>query len=297
MTYGNPGPRVEPPGCVPPRYGLLSVAEVEDVPDGHWLAGFHTQIESCDDLETRVVNCTEDQTPKETTSGLVFPESDAFTVVAPFKCSTGGLTVADAWGHAANRLYQGESRSLERVFWSGRDDAGNIVASTLGAAVVDDGDNQLEPGEMFDLTPLSGAVSITDGLALLESWAGEHMPCAPVVHSARGIATYLAERSLVSAEGQVMFTNGAGSRVAVGGGYLTSGPNGVAAPAGEAWMWVSGAVKVLRGPVFMTPDSGDTAAAVDRALNDVTVYAERNYAFTRGCGLAAIRVNLKSCCC
>lgn len=288
VTNMGPGVEVDAPACVFPRYGLLSVAEVEDVADGHWLTKFHTEIESCDDLEVRAIHCEGDARtqPKLTEGPLDFPESDPFTLVAPFECSTGGLRLSDAWTHAENRLDQGESRSLERTFWTGRDRFANELGGTMGG----------DP-DAVDLTPGTGAVSITDGFALLEQWAGENMPCGPVLHAARGLGVYLAERNLIEPSGNVMYSSGTGSRVAVGGGYNTTGPDGTPAATGEGWLWVTGAIKVLRGPKFFTPDRGDVASAVDRTVNDITVFAERNYGFTRGCGLAAIRVNLKSAFC
>lgn len=283
----GPGVEFDAPACIPARYGLLSVAEVEDVADGHWLAKFHTELESCDDLEVRAIHCEGDARtePKLTEGPLDFPESDPFTLVAPFECSTGGMTLSEAWDHAAARLDAGEDRALERTFWTGRDRFLNELGGTLGG----------DPGAL-DLTPIAGTASITEGVALLEQWAGENMPCAPTLHASRGLGVYLAERHLIEPSGNVMYSRGTGSRVAIGGGYSSTGPDGVAAPAGEGWLWVTGSIKVLRGPVWFTPDRGDMGAAVDRTINDITVFAERNYGITRGCGLAAVRVTLTSCC-
>lgn len=298
MAWNTPGVEVTGPNCVRSRYGLLSVAETEEVPDGHWESGFHHIQVSCEDIETRVVNCPQDTTPKDTEdAGLDFPVGDAFTLIAPFKCSTGGLRLSEAWDYAEERLNRAEDRSLEQVFWTGRDALDNRVRGALGSAIIGPDDDDDETEEVVDLTPAAGAVSITDGLALLEQWAGENMACQPVIHAARGIATYLAERHLIGPEGEMMRALGTGSRVAVGGGYSTTGPDHTAADAGEAWLWVSGSIKVRRAPVFFTPTRTEEAAAVDRIINNVTVFAERNYGFTRECGLAAIKVNLKSCCC
>lgn len=285
---GGPGEQVQSPACVPARYGLLSVAEVEDRADGHWLQGFHHEQVSCDDIDSRVLECPPDNEEKDTESGLEFPESDPFTLIAPFKCAVpGGMPLSRAWDLAEQRLDQAENRALERLFWTGRDRLGNVVRGTLGGDTAE------------DITPAAGAVSLTDGFALLESWAGENMSCAPILHASRGLGVYLAERNLVEASGNgsILYSKGTGSRIAIGGGYRVTGPDGVAAPAGEGWLFVTGAIRVLRGPKFFTPNRGDDAGAVDRLINDITVFAERNYGVERECGLAAIRVSLKSCCC
>lgn len=297
MAIASPGEQVAGPNCVPSRYGLLSVAEVQDMPDGHWQAGFTWDRESCEDLEVRTIACQFD-TPKTTDgSGLSFPESDGFVTIAPFDCSVAGLTLSDAWMHAEARLNQGEARTIERAFWTGMDAEGNPIRGTLGVDPAIVAAPQLAPDPVTDLTPAAGAVSITDGLAMLESWAGDSMPCAPIIHAQRGVATYLAERRLIEPNGNVMYAIGTGSRVVVGGGYGVTGPAGVVPTTGEAWLFATGAVKVLRGRTFFTPDRDDYAAAVDRRVNDITVFAERPYGFALGCGVAAVRVHMRSCCC
>jgi len=286
---GSGGVLVGAPGCSPARYGLLSVAEVEDreETEGHWQAGFSHDVESCDELLAMSNDCTPTPDTKVgSLDGVGTEDGDSFTLVAGYKCSLGGRPIEDAWDFAQRRLDRGTDRGLERVFWTGQDSFGNNIRESLG-----------QNPDVVDLTPVAGAVAITDGVALLESWAGENMPCGPIIHAARGIGTYLAERSLIEAEGTQLYARGTGSRIAIGGGYLVSGPNGVAAPAGEGWLFVTGGVKILRSPSFFTPPRTPAGAAVNRAINDVQVFAERTFGFLIDCGIAAIRVNLKSCCC
>lgn len=271
------GVLVDPPGCTPPRFGLLSVAEVEDRTDGHWELGVNYDLMSCEDLITVEV-CPvlpEDKTPSAT--GWNNATSSPFALVAGYKCSTGGRTrLSEAWDYAGKRLDRGEGRSLERRFWT---------VDLAGAT------------DVVDLTPEGGAVAITDGLAMLESALGDCSPCNPIIHASRGMGTYLAERHLIGAEGNVMTALGTGSQVAVGGGYPLTGPAGDEPAAGEAWIFGTGSVKILRGSTFFTPDRSDTAASVDRAINDQMVFAERFYAALLDCCKFAVRVNLKSCCC
>lgn len=290
MAINPPGEEVQGPACVPSRFGLFSVAEIEDRADGKWLMGFHHEELSCARVETRRLDCTPTNEPKtldDDDRGVDFPESDPFVMIAPYECAVGGsLPLSTAWDRAGARLDQSEARDLERIFWTGRDEADNVVRGTLG------GDDAV------DITPGTEAVSITDGLALLESWAGENISCAPVIHAARGISTYMAERGLIAREGLNLYADGTGSRIAVGGGYLVSGPNNAAALDGEGWLFASGSIRILRGPKFFTPGAGEEAQAVDRQVNDITVYAERTYGIERACGLAAIRVKIcSSTCC
>lgn len=281
---GGPGVQVDGPTCLPPRFGLLSVAEIEDKPFGHWMDGFHHDQLSCDDLLV-VSDYCEPHVKTDAAAGVDFPESTPFTLVAGYECATAGDTLAVAWDRAEQRLNQGESRSIERTFWTGEDSLGNEIQQSLG-----------QNPDVVDITPLAGASSITGGLALLEDWAGENMSCLPIIHTSKGIAVYLAERGLIAPEGDVMYSNGTGSRVAVGGGYNTNGPSGGEPSPGEGWIFITGSIKVTRSPMFFTPDKDDPAGAVDRAINNVEVFAERTYGISLRCGVAAVRVTLESCC-
>lgn len=289
-TAGSGGTLIQGASCVPARYGLLTVAEIDDraETEGHWQMGFRQEVESCKELMVLSNDCSptpENKAPS--LDGYVTFDGDPFTLVAGYTCAVGGsLPIDEAWGSAEDRLTQGEARAVERTFWTGLDSVGNPIRNGLGSADAD----------VVDVTPVTGAVFITDGVSLLEAWAGENMSCAPIVHASRGVSTYMADRNLVEPIGQVLYLRGTGSRVSVGGGYLATGPEGVEAPDGEAWLFLTGSVKVMRSPLFHTPPRGDTAAAIDRQINDVTVFAERTYGFTRECGIAAVRVILTSCC-
>ena len=66
-----PGPLIDPPVCIPPRGGLFSVAEVVDVPDGHWqLEGFEHELLPC---VNQVLSLAEGCTPT--------PENKADSIV------------------------------------------------------------------------------------------------------------------------------------------------------------------------------------------------------------------------
>lgn len=390
---GDGGVLVAPPSCVPARHGLLSVAEVEDRTDGHWEAGIEYELETCEDLFVITPKCNQTipDLEKDVDGGTVSSDnfSDPFTMVSAYKCGTVGRMLSEAWEHAETRLDRGENRTIERTFWTGVDKGGNPIRQSLNG----------NP-DVVDLTPGGGALSITDGVATLESWAGENYPCSPIIHAQRGLGVYMGQSGLVAPDkNEELRVVGTGSRVAIGGGYRASGsgvarpvvaaapqeaggtlaadtyeyvvtaitatgetlPSNVAsativgatgsvdltwaavtgatgynvygrqagslgfigttalltftdtgavapgaapptedtsgtAPAGEGWVYVTGSIKVIRGPVFFTPARGDGAGAVDRQINDVTVFAERTYAIQQDCIVGAVRVLLQSCC-
>lgn len=289
-----PGPIQKAPTCVPARYGLLSVAEVEEVSEGHWAAdeGFQYDLESCGEILALSGRCTPTPENKsDALEGVGVEVSESFTLIAGYKCSVPGRPVSEAWDFAERRLTQGESRGVEKAFWTGVDSLDARIPQTLT------GVDELDDPLAVDLTPVVGtAINITDATALLEDWAGDVMSCSPIIHVTRGIATYMAESGLITPSGQIMYAAGTGSRVAVGGGYSNTGPDGLPAAAGEGWMFISGGVKVLRAPMFFTPERGNNGAAINREINDIEVFAERTYGFELGCGLAAVLVDLNSCC-
>lgn len=286
------GVLVSPPSCEPADFGLLSVAEMVDEPEGHWQTGILYEVQSCTDILILTPHCPPGEYMKPGAGGNLTTEySDPFTLMASYECGAVGRPLSEAWDLAGSRLDRGEQRSLERAFWTGKDVEGNDIAPSLS-----------ENPDAVDLTPGAGTVDITTGLSILETWAGAEYPCEPIVHVNRGLATYLGERGLINAElatvsgSKVLTATGTGTRVAVGGGYGITGPGGDVPTAGEAWMFITGSILVRRSPAFFTPDRGDDAAAVDRYVNNITVFAERTYVFEQDCIVGAVRVNLQSCC-
>ena len=283
---GDGGVLVAPPACTPALYGLMSVVEIEDQAEGHWQTGIEYELETCEDIFVMTPKCNgvdvRADVVKDTTGGTVSSDnySDPFTMVSAYKCSTGGRPIEESWEHAEERLKRNEARTLERTFWVGKDIQNNVIRQSLG-----------NNPDAIDLTPLLGSVNIADGIAALEYWAGENYPCQPVLHTNRGITTYLAERGIAGPDGKVLRNKGTGTPIVAGGGYTKSGPASAAAVAGKSWIYVTGALKVLRSPVFFTPERGNKGAAVDRSINDVVVFAERTYAIQQDCIVAAIQVN------
>lgn len=80
----------------------------------------------------------------------------------------------------------------------------------------------------------------------------------------------------------------------IGSGYPGTGPAGAAPAAGSTWVFATGPVAVWRSDVYMVPN--DLSEAVDRSINDVTVYAERYYAVGYSCAVLAVNVDLTCAC-
>lgn len=281
---GDGGVLVEAPTCVPAKFGLLSVAEVEDRPSGHWEAGIEYELESCADLFIMTPRCNQ-TTPdleKEVEDGTVDADNfgDPFTIISAYQCGAVGRPLSEAWNLAEKRLDRGQGRTVERAYWNGLDKGGNVIRQSLGSN-----------DEVEDLTPVGGALSLTDAVAELEAWAADNYPCSPIIHTPGRLAVYLGAANVIAHNNtDVMRVTGTGSRVVVGRGYGTTGPLGDVPDAGEYWLYVTGALKVLRGTTFFTPDRGNDGGAVDRQVNNITVFAERTYAIEQDCIVGAVRV-------
>lgn len=288
---GDGGVRVAGPVCRPPRFGLLSVADVTERPDDEWAKGLEWDELPCGyDVGVTAGQCPPlpEQHVKSAARGFSTNFADSFAVYAGWTCSTGGMEAEQAWDEAKELLRRNWAKGLELTFWTGVDQDGNEVRSTLGSSMptILNG-----PG---DPVP---AVDLTAGVGVLESFAGDCNGCEPVVHASRGVATFLAERSLIERDGSQLRMAGTGSLFAPGGGYPTSGPGGAVAAPGEAWIYVSGGVSLTHGRTFFSPGRGDLGGAVNLSVNDVTVYAERLAAFQVGCCVGAVLIELSSCCC
>ena len=137
-----------------------------------------------------------------------------------------------------------------------------------------------------DLTPAGGAVEAEVGLAILEGHASWNYAGVPTIHAPRSIGSLLLTESAIVREGNV-FMSKQGSKVASGGGYENpnQSPAGVAAPAGEKWMYASGEVSVYRGPV-------EAHNQMDRSTNEVFSLVERQYTVAVDCYTAAVRVKV-----
>jgi hypothetical protein len=127
-----------------------------------------------------------------------------------------------------------------------------------------------------------------NGLALLEGVLQRD----GVIHATRRMVTaWIAARVINDDEGDGVLRTYLGTPVVAGGGYSGAPPSGQPANAGTVeWAYVTTMPSIFRGPAFVTPDT--VAEALDRSVNTLTFYAERQYvvAFDQ-CVRAAVRID------
>jgi len=281
---GSPGSGVEidGPKCGSIRFGLLDIAEVEDGPD-HFELGFHHRELACSGITSTVVSCIPefgDHPAKDTDgSGLTWPFSNTFALIAPWECSTFGIPIDESYRLAEARLDRGEDREVERVFWTGIDSAGNAVTETIGNA------------SPVELNP-AGAVDLTTAIGLLEEWAGAENPCLPTLHMPRVLAAALDERNLATTYSDGVRRRSTLNPVVLGSGYTRDLPGFPVGP-GEAYIAITGGVKILKGVTFFAATEDDPASIVNREVNDQVVFAEKTFGFAlSGCAVAVAKVTI-----
>jgi hypothetical protein len=134
-----------------------------------------------------------------------------------------------------------------------------------------------------DLTPTSGTpvTNIKYAIGLLEQYAADSYGGLPLLHGNK-VAVSLMSVFISDTGGLKLFTK-QGTPIANGGGYGPDGPD--TAGAGEAWLYISGGVTILRGPLDVYP-------AHNLKGNRTLALAERTYVPVVDSFVAAILVGI-----
>lgn len=254
--------------------------------DPHWEAGITWDNELCTEAHSTSLACPPVLDPKIAERDFEFCCADPFIVYGSYDCPPVGRKATDAFRIATERLRVHEGRELESVFWTGITDEGTTINPSLAF-----GNSECGTAPV-DLTP-AVIPNVVSGMAILESALADCVPGGGVVHANYGVASFFANHHLMYQDDNAWFT-ATGQRLAFGAGYPGSGPDNVAAADGTTWIFATGPVGIWRSDIFLTPERLDQA--VDRDINDVTVFAERTYAVGWSCCIFAINVELCSGC-
>ena len=265
MPLANPV-YIEAPTVAPAAGGLYAVADVRDNVDVHiGASGARYLSENCgvaSTLEDPACITAEDRAEK-TFGEIDVISGDPFAVYKGVQCVD--MTDDDSdWARRGLELT--EHIAVEQ--W--------VMENLLQGAT--------------DLTPTVGTpVPVRLGIAILEGAAAFSYGGTPTLHMARSAATIgLAEEALTF-DLNYTITTKQGALVANGGGYeVNVGPDGETAPAGQAWLYVTGAVTVSRTPVIVNRVLG-----ASEGLNLQQALAERMIAVTAECIKYAVLVELE----
>lgn len=279
---------VAPPPTTPYVGGLFAAARFPELPtDGdsrRWeCGGIQYEAESC----ARPVGWHEvcpgevPAAPAKTPT-LEFPlvEGTPFTALLGVECKLTGYTLEEFERRVVRAFTLCEQRTVEEIFWTGSEDNRPSLAGTAE-----------EPSECVILAQATAPLSLTGGVAALEGYLGDNYCGVGVIHAPRTLAAYAAATNLMCNCGTAKVSTPLGTQWAFGGGYsVNTGPDGIEAPEGVAWLYATGQVSILRSEVWVNPD--DLRYAFNTRTNDVTVFAERKYAITYECVCAAVAVTV-----
>lgn len=268
MPLGNPV-YIEAPVVTPAKGGLYAVADVREGDVHIGASGFHYLSENCgvaSSIDDPACITAEDRVEKTFGETNVVASTGPFAVYKGVEC----VDLHDDDSEWARRgLELTEHIAVEQ----------QVMLELLAGA--------------DDLTPTPGTpISVRDGIALLEGAGGYTYGGRLVFHMDRSATTIgFSEHVLEHDSDFTVFTQ-QGSLVANGAGYeFNVGPTGVPAPTGQAWIYVTGAVTVVRGPVVtnrVIPGVDASGAHVNNQL----ALAERMIAVSAECIKYAVLVEL-----
>lgn len=207
------------------------------------------------------------------TQGLTTIVATPFLVQTTLTCGAIGHTGQELTTMAFNRLRAGEQAAVENIFSQGLNGQSPSLANN-------------NP----NVTTLSAAASINEGIGKLEAWLYARYGPAGILH----VPIYAAE--YVFSDYHIMRDTGGVMRTPMGtavsfGNYANLLPNGTAVAAGHAAFFITGQMTAWRASdndVFISPWQN----SVNKTTNQVTMIAEREYVLAYDCFAAGIDVTL-----
>lgn len=278
---------IEPgPLFTPLRYGLLTAAQPVDDPDPHWQQGTVARVDPCGPAAAVTGGpCNVSSITKSpTVSGVGASAAQAFAVYGWVDCATVGWgnQLEDLVALAEQHLTNGEGRAVEHVFWTGQAANGvvyphlaadtQIFADPMGAQTV-----ELQSAARI---VTGGPVSVMEAIGMLEGALAECYGGEGILHLPAAAVAQLSNVGVVRREGEKLRTL-LGNVVAAYASGDREGPDGTNPPAGQSWIYATGAVSYRRSPIKrLGARPGDF---VGRDTNSTVVVVERSYVLDWTC--------------
>lgn len=281
---------VDAPQARPPAYGLIAAAPIIDAGDLRWAGGWEFQPEGCTPGGADSIACAGNvgaMTPADRASTI---NGDPILLYASDECSTFGFEAHDFEGRARRALAATESYQLALELWEGAVNTADGLSNKVLAG----------PAAGSD-TVTSGAVDPVIALACVESglasalYGGQGM-----IHMTPQMLTLMAADDAIMKQGNLWVTAN-GHIVVADAGYTGSGPVSVGPTTSSQWIYGTPVLSVRLGPVETIPGSLDEArnlaAAMDRTINDILVFAARlaGVVWPNECAHVAAEVNKGIC--
>ena len=268
------------PTLAPPSVSLLSSVSVETTTSGRWANGFQVAPEGCGDGGVLETHCTPPGDLMSAPDAVPPVDYCSFAVYAADRCSTYGFNAREYEARATRKLLACESKLIER----------EIMLNELVIC-----NTPIAGPDAFDLTVgLTNMPTPEIALATLEgALADETCGSRSVIHVSPFMLSRLACcDNLIRREGNVWLTP-TDNIVVPGRGYPVSGPAGQPPTAADEWMYATGMIKILKGPIEVLPEG--MPEAVERSINEVTFYAIRQIAASWDTSCAHLALNVERC--
>lgn len=265
---------------LPLPYGLFSVSVVHDEAHGHWEQGTEWEPQPCGPASiwgcpTCAQNNALNAPNKVPTSGVALRQAFPYVVYGSFQCSPIG-NWDRGFDRAREMLANGAERAVE----------GEFALATVSHSP------SLTDAAAIDITPTPGTpVTNLQGVALLEQYIGANAPGQGVILGARRDVTIAISNHLVCPNDAhtELYTKLATPVAALGGFNGRTGPNGVAAGSGQAWLFALGSRPIVRrSPVSTNPDVREQALRTTN--NNFIVLAEQTYSVGFDCFAVGVLV-------
>lgn len=264
-----PGPLVPAPVPLRRRYGLFTAAAGPiDLPERANGGGVRYVPTTCGTARPYGVNCYggEVVAPVKPLDGVADPvEPGVFLALATVACNAVGWSEEEYRAMARTRLETGQQGAVEEALWTGLDFEGNpleIMALSEGAETIT---------IMDDLDMIHIVAALEDYAYREQGYGYTAYIHAPVVANA-----YAGEANLIIHDGNIQRTP-YGSIWVWGGGYLGTGADGAAPPAGGTYMHITGQTTVWGAP------EPSIYSAFDTETNQRLMVAEREFSVAFDC--------------
>jgi hypothetical protein len=256
---------VETPAPGRLRYGLFTAARVtDDLGVREIGAGFQFAALDCGVARLYDANC--DTHPAKTfDEGQAYMEAEPYWVYSTRQCGTVGRTAAEMSESVRRRFAGAEQGQVEAALWGGTTPPVDPALTTVAGVVT-----------VVPTAPGAGAA-----IAALEESFYDNYGYIGTIHINTRAYGALAYAELLSEEREAgVKTTPIGSRWSIGAGYGITGPDGIAAGAGNVWAFMTPPVWVRRSTIIAQDDA---RSFLDRPANQWMGLAERVYAHTWEC--------------
>lgn len=247
---------VRPPILEPPAVSLLQAARKRDEEDERWGNGVAFAPFACTPGRTGVYDPCNLSYVKSVAPQTGDVEFLPIAVFGADQCSTIGWRIRDYVERAELALYASESFYYAAELWT---------SPTVNNTSLTTNPNLT--------TVAGGPYAPADALMLIENrLAATTTGQRAMIHMRPGVLGALVEAKVARRVGN-LWLDYMDNVLVADAGYPGTGPSGQSASNGNEWMFASGIVEIIRGPVHHFPDVPEQE--INRTVNQVDVFVDR----------------------